>query len=485
MSLTQMLRPLRARWQRLRAYRAASTGFLVGSGLALLLALARSLGADIAVGFLCALPFAVALFSALGRWVRPPAWPAVARAIDARYRLQDRVITAWDLAQRKRPTRLEELQVQDATEHLRQVDPAVVFPWQAPARLWTAAAVWLIALTIGGLPAALPDSTADSADQQRRDAVHRELAEELEQTLLRQLRELAELTDTPAPDLPSLKALPESVEQRLEQLKQTGRTPAETLATLSEIQAALAAASQQVTDAALLAQLDKLATALATVESLQGAADRLEQQDLDQASAQLQQLDPQSITPLERQTLAEQLKPLAEQMREAGASRWAAAVEPMQQALEEDDAAGLSAAASQLAALLKQQALRLAIQAELSAQLGHVSEAKGVARSGGNNIAPSNESRETWGQGKAGDPLSGRPSDLVTTRQRETLTGVQGAGPSDRQGVRVAADQGRAQRTVQPGFDRYEQAAEEVLRKESLPLGYRQAVRRYFRSIRP
>ena len=78
-----------------------------------------------------------------------------------------------------------------------------------------------------------------------------------------------------------------------------------------------------------------------------------------------------------------------------------------------------------------------------------------------------------------------RRIDLQTTRQRENLTGVQGEGPTDRQQMRVEANQGDAQRPLQPAFRQYEQAAEEVLRKEPLPLGYRRTIREYFRSIRP
>jgi hypothetical protein len=138
-----------------------------------------------------------------------------------------------------------------------------------------------------------------------------------------------------------------------------------------------------------------------------------------------------------------------------------------------------------LAEVLAAQALRLAVAAELGAQLDQLSEAKSVAASGGSNVAPSDQSRETWGRGRAADPLSGRPSQLEVNRQREQLSGLQGEGPTQRETMRVEVTEGQVERPLQQAFRPYEQSAEEVLRRESLPLGYRQTIREYFRSIRP
>jgi hypothetical protein len=416
---------------------------------------------------------------------RSPQWEVVARTIDARYHLKDRVITAWALAQQHEPTGLERLQVRDALSHLRQIEPAAVAPWQTPPRLWWAVAIWLVAVTLGSVPPLTAETQTELAAQQQQDAVNRQTAEVIEETLVRDMQRLADSTSASHAQWKSLQALPRQIQQQLNQLKQSGRTQRDTLATLSEIQAAIAEASRQLSDETILAQLQQLGQAFSSVDSLQKVAEQLKLRDFANAAEQLRQLDPQDISQLERQTLAEELKPLIERMQQAGAKSLAVAVEPLQQGLERQDGQLIVSAADQLATALQEQALRLAIQAQLNAQLGQLSEAKGVSQSGGNNVAQSDESRETWGRGRAGDPLSGQSDDLQTTRRREELTGVRGDGPSSRQTTLVQAAEGQAQRSLQTKFRPYEQSAEDVLRKEPLPLGYRQTIRRYFRSIRP
>jgi hypothetical protein len=340
-------------------------------------------------------------------------------------------------------------------------------------------------MVIAALPeprAATPDQ---SAQQERFDRVNRLVAEQLEASLLKDLQRLAQMTATAPPRLKPLQPLPEKVAEQLRRLKQPGQTRVETLMTLSEIQAAVEEASRQLQDEAALAHLRQLGSALSAAESLENVAEWLEQQNLEKAARQLQKFDPQRINEMERTTLAEELKPLVEQWRDAGDKLLAEAAGSLQEGLEESDAAQMRAAADQLAAVLNSQALRMAVQAELGAQLNQLSEAKGVARSGGNNIARSDQSRETWGHGRAGDPLSGQANQLETTRQREELTGIPGQGPSDRQTMRVQANEGQAERPLESAFRPYQQSAEEVLRHESLPLGYRRTIREYFRSIRP
>jgi hypothetical protein len=340
-------------------------------------------------------------------------------------------------------------------------------------------------MVFASLPEPRAELSHDRADQRRMDEVNRQVAERLEESLLEELRRIAELTRTSSPELVSLQQLPQHVAQRLQQLKQPGRNDSETLMTLSEIQATIRETSRQVRDDVPAVHLQQLSGALGVADSLESVATSLQNEKLAEAAAQLQQFDPQQLTELERQTLAQQLKPLVDQWDESGDKSLAETAGPLQESLAANDASAMRAAAVQLADMLDEQALRLAVAADLGAQLDQLSEAKSMAASGGSNIAPSDDSRETWGRGRAGDPLSGHPSRLQGQRQREQLTGLQGEGPTQRETMRVEASDGQAERPLQPAFPSYEQAAEEVLRRESLPLGYRQTIREYFRSIRP
>jgi hypothetical protein len=476
---------MRRHWLRQRAWQAAASGLLIGSVGALALAVARRWGWSIPPGLQWGVPLAAATLGVLAQVLRPPDWESVARAVDARYGLKDRTITAWSFAACAPLVGLYKLQVDDALERLRDVDPAKVVPRRIPTRLWSAIGLWLVAMVIAALPEPRAAGPDESARQEQVDHVNRQVAEQLEASLLKELQRLAQMTGTAPADMKLLQRLPEKVADQLKRLKQPGHSPVETLMTLSEIQAAVEEASRQLQDEAALAHLQQLGSALSAAESLENVAESLDPQQLEQAAEQMRQVDPQRIDALERTTLAEELKPLIDQWRGEGDDRLAEAAERLQEGLEESDAAQMRAAADQLAEVLKAQALRMAVQADLGAQLNQLSEAKGVARSGGNNIARSDQSRETWGRGRAGDPLSGQAPQLATTRQREELTGIQGEGPSDRQTMRVQANEGQAERPLESAFRPYQQSAEEVLRRESLPLGYRRTIREYFRSIRP
>jgi hypothetical protein len=139
-----------------------------------------------------------------------------------------------------------------------------------------------------------------------------------------------------------------------------------------------------------------------------------------------------------------------------------------------------------LAQQLQQQALRAQLAQQLASQVEMMSEAKAMSRDGGKNTARSDQDRETFGQGDAGKPEGEATQPLATVRQREELTGQQGTGPSQTQRVEQSVDEPeQARRPVQPPPADYERMAEEVLRKESLPLSHRQTIRNYFRSIRP
>src|SRR5262249_12425705 len=100
-------------------------------------------------------------------------WRAAAAAVDRYYRLKDRSVTALEFLAKPAPTGMQSLQIADAAEHLRQVDPQQVVPWGWPRSLPYACAAAAVALALllwplstpqaeGGPPAPLPHIVAEA-----------------------------------------------------------------------------------------------------------------------------------------------------------------------------------------------------------------------------------------------------------------------------------------------------------------------------------
>jgi hypothetical protein len=418
--------------------------------------------------------------------LRPIDWLRIARLVDDRYECQDRIATAWFFSREPELHGFKRLQVLDALDHLRHLELARVAPWQTPRSLWYALGMWATVMIVStwlSQPATV--LARATVAQARQDAVNEQVAAELEATLLNELRRLAERTGTRPPDSQRLRELSEDVRRQLETLKRPGTTQEESLATLSQIQTTLERASAQFDTSPVDAQLHELGQVLAAADELAATAEALQDRNYEQAAQSLEALDPRPLDAQERQTVAAELQPLVAQLQQQQQPEWADAVQPLQQGLEQNDPAQTSAAAKQLGAKLRQQALRLAVQTALELQIAQLADAKGLSRSGGNNTDRSDRPSETWGRGKAGEPLADAMSPLDTQRQRHELTGMKGEGPAERQTTQADKAPGTATREYQAAFDEYQRAAEEVLRQESLPIGHRQTIRRYFESIRP
>ena len=252
------------------------------------------------------------------------------------------------------------------------------------------------------------------------------------------------------------------------------------------MQVQLSALASQLQLEVALNDLQQLGQALETSAALQSIGQSLQEPNLRAAAEQLEALDPKQITPQDAQTLAESLQPLGKKMQSEGRQELGAATEQLGQALQNQDDAQMTDAASQLASLSEQYALRLALANKLSNQSHQLAEAKAFSLSGGKDSSRSDQPRQTWGRGTAGDPLVGDSTSLASQRQREEISGMAGEGPSQREVIR--SDEGRreqAARAYGATYSEFRRQAENVLQHEPLPLGHRQLIRQYFEAIRP
>ncbi len=486
-TLRRQLKPFRTRVQRLGMLCAAILGFAVGSGLVLMLTMWPVAGWTLGPLGAAVSPWLVALPVALTRLLRPVPWARLARLVDQRGGLQDRVETAWDFVGRGPLEPLQRCQVHDAIRRLSDLHPGNVAPWIWPKTLWYALGVWAVAILLSSVPVGPRVPQARSQPSQRRaDVGNAEIAEELEVALLDELRQLAKLTGTPPPDRLALDRTAQEIAGQLEQLQRPGQSPSETLATLSQMQAALSRTLADLDTAQINADLNQLARAIGAAERLESVQKSLADREFEQAATSLESLDLSELSEVERETVAEELRRVVEAYASRDAAPLAEGTRSLQAGLQDNSDRLVAEGTQALASRLREQAARMAIQAELENQMVLLAEAKGQGQSGGNDTTPSDRSRETWGRGRAGDPLTGSPSELATTRQREHLTGIQGQeGPSDRQTRRTDQAQGRATLPYRSASRISASSVEQVLSDEAVPLGQRQTIRRYFRAIRP
>lgn len=91
---------------------------------------------------------------------------------------------------------------------------------------------------------------------------------QLENTLLQDLKKLADVTGMQPQENVALRELAADVQQQLEKLKRDGVTREESLATISEIQAAITRASGKFDTSQIESQMQDLAQHMAAAKSL-------------------------------------------------------------------------------------------------------------------------------------------------------------------------------------------------------------------------
>ncbi len=476
--------PLRRRQHGWAVARGSIHGLFVGALVSVGWAVACRFGWSDRAVWVLILPVVGLALGALGSLFHPPLWESVARSIDTIHALQDRTLTAWCFAQREHPSDLQRLQMDDALQQLQRIDVRTGASASLPRSFPWAMLLCAVAAVVVWFPSEL---RSDRVLIDRDDQVV-QLADQLRETLLEELREFQELTLQVAPDSPEQQQLQELVAElnrQIEALQQPGVDRAEALAQLSEMQASLAELKAQIQPDELEERLRQLGEAFGSVPGMEMKGRMLQQRRYEEAAEELT-ASPADVSMEEATTLAEQLKPLAQKMREEGQTELASTAEQLEQAIEDADQASAQQAADQLASLAQEMALRMALASQLTSQTNRISEAKAFSLSGGKNASRSDQPRQTWGRGTAGDPLVGESTSIDGQRRLEEVTGTMGEGPSQRERVRATEGQTeQAERPFREVYSEYRRQAEDVLLHEPLPLGHRQMIRQYFESIRP
>ena len=321
----------RRRWA--RALRGLWQGLLVGAVLALLLISAwHVLPLPLWTLTLAALvPFPCALAGLIiGGW-RKPVLNEVARWVDGRQHLQERLSTALEVASGPEAGAWRDLVVTDAAEHVRGVDLRRLVPFHLPrATRWA-----LVILALGAGLGFVPEYRSKSylqkkAEQQNIKDVGKQLADltrhslekrppvlEPTQKALEAVTDLGDqLTKKALTRSEALKDLANVAEKLKDELKEMGKDPA--LKKLEQAARASAGNDSQ-TAAGMQKQLESLQKQLGTPTGNPDALDKLKKdlQKLQEAAKGMADKNSPG-TEAERQKLSESLSALSKQMQDMG-----------------------------------------------------------------------------------------------------------------------------------------------------------------------
>jgi len=164
--ITARLSPVRKRREKQTLLDAVGRGFLRGATVAVVLGLLRwpldllplpALWGWPLAGIVAAAVALAAIAWGIVAGVRQAArkksgWQAAARAVDDRYRLEDRTVTALQLAEKAERKPLEELALADARAKLAHLDLAAVVPVAIPRSLVAAAILTAVSVALFAWP---------------------------------------------------------------------------------------------------------------------------------------------------------------------------------------------------------------------------------------------------------------------------------------------------------------------------------------------
>ncbi len=401
-------------------------------------------------------------------------------AVDSHYQLKDRSATALEFLSKPTHTPLQSLQIADAAQHLQRVDPREVAPLKRPRSLPYALGLWAGAAAIAVLMWMFPfgASSVEAGPAQPLPQIVAE-AERLQESL-QDLEEAARQEDNK-----ELEKLVEQLRQKIEEMKQPGVDEREALAKLSEMEAAIQSQQAQYNSALVDGQLQSLGAAMSAAVALEGAGKALEENKLEKAAKELEQLEDPQLDRKEQKVVEEKLKQVAKEMGDVGLGQLSGAVSDFAESLKGGKGKGKKAT-SVLAKEVRNQARRKRINDLLTGELENLKEGKCNCNSlvRGKKPEKSKSPSSSFGATTSGN-VQGEKTQLLGQNNQVNITGTPGEGPSDVETTASPEARQTARRGYKESYNKYRKMSDAVLDSEPIPLGHRQTIRRYFELIRP
>jgi hypothetical protein len=487
----QFVQAVRLRWQRELLWSSISHGLLAGGVAGAVVALLRVVaGLRFSSAWIALIVVLPVVVNAVRTSMRLPSRLMAARELDRRLQLQDRAATALQfLTLRSNMTGLHRLQVDDANARVQRHEPAAVVPIRIP-RTWKPA---LMATLVAALLATItnhPQSLEATSVADEAVVAQAERAAEL----VSELVELSEVT----PD-PKLDQLIQELRQLSAPMENPGTSPREALAALSEMDAALQAMQQQLAAASGESTLKEIGAALSLAAPLAEAGQALARGDFDRAAEVLDRAELPAVDRATRTAMTERLQEAAKPDKQQQTGRLQDASQKLSEGLAAQQADKFREGAQELSSASRQQSRNNQLAKELARQSRQLNDAKSALESELRSRSQAQRTGQSGntsaGNARKGGKQAGRGSAARSpskdgTRNASGDMKLKGddSGEGDSETETTASSESKAvdvQRGYQPSPGRVQALDEAALESESIPLGHRQTIRRYFELIRP
>ncbi|MFK8112799.1 MAG: hypothetical protein AB8B91_11385 [Rubripirellula sp.] len=478
--LHEILGPIQRRLWLASVMRSATIGLLCGTGVALLVAVVRlAMLPTLHWGWTLAALAAGLVAGVVVGFFQRHGEQAAASLVDDRYGLKDRSISSLQFAAESEPDEVRQLQIAETRQHLQQVDPVECVPLRASTShlRWAGGlcAATLLVLVAGSwfAPEVEATSVLPLAQQQ---------SSELRETMLPELEKLAEEQADP-----EVEELVKELMEKIEEMETEAMDEADLLATLSEMEQSLAEARESLQLEMTDTMMKSLAAAMKPSDMMRQAAAALESEKYDEASEQLESMDPSKMGDKQRRAVADNLKKMLAKLKPGQQGKLSESIGELAEGLESKNSSQCKECLSKLASACKKQGQCKKIGNCMACQLNRLSQCKSQCRGQceSNSVAKSDTPSTKAGKGASGKPLGDQATRIDSVRNEQQLTGVQGEGASETEILQAPEGEQRAARQFAAKYDKFKREAEAVLNSEPLPMGHRETVRTYFEAIRP
>lgn len=478
-SVQQQVHAVQVRQQRQWLWECASTGVLAGGIAGCVLAIGRILShgafSSIWIMLAVAVPAAAGVVVAL---VRSKSLQCAARLIDNQCNFKDRTQTALQFLQKSDNDPLRRLQIEDAKSHLKSVDPSKVTPISAP-RSWRlgiiASFVAVLLALVSGKPEPLMASVVSNSVVTEQASRASDGLEELEQFQKEQ-------------NDPELDKMLKEMNEQLKMLTEPGLDPKEALAKLSEMEAALQEMQKQLSDPTTEAQMQEIGEALSLAEATAAAGQAMSKGEMEKAADELAKME---MPEMDRKTEKALIEKLEQAQRKSGDSSnkkndLKEALEKLTQGLSSGSKSKFQDGSKGLASECKKQGQKKKLSDLLKKQCQCLGECKSECESECRNQAQGNKKGgNKAGKGTAGNPEGEKTAKSNTSKEMKLTGQDSGSGEVETETTSNPEQEQEAVRQYREAAEKYEALSESALESESIPMGHRQVIRRYFEMIRP
>lgn len=420
-------------------------------------------------------------------WFRPLPRGLLARRMDEHAGLADHAITSAELGAGEGGGWLR-LQYEDTVARLEAIDWKKAWPLRWPRFSgWAGAVTVLLAALLAGRMWTY--QPAPAADERPGLANEAAMIEEV----FKDWEMAAELTQDP-----ELKKLLAEIQPMREELPNMNER--EMLLSLSKLQNKLEAMREAAAKESMEASASEMAVAFEGMEGMGKLAAAVRQKDFEKA-AELAEKEaeklgkPGAAVPkgADGESTQQKMSAAADKLGQNGQEQASSAMRQMQQAANKKDAQGMCQGMGQMGQSFGKEGQRQQARKNLGTQIAQIGQCKGGLGEGkceGSGLSLTKkiaEGKNGEGAGSSSDPNREKAAtEMGATRTEENLTGQTGEGESMTETLNSetpGSESPRLDRNAQ--FAQYEKLSEQAIADESLPLAYRETIRKYFEAIRP